>query len=84
MISYVSLKIFTRKKVVTMADEESVLLTTSAVNTLNKGRKRKINILKWKRNDNKYKRNTGQPYLDYKKRPVTGKIPSYQVSARRL
>lgn len=65
-----------------MADIGGVKLSSTFCLEINRDRKR--NLGKWKRNEKKFNRNNGQPYLAHKNKPVPGKILNGEVSAKRL
>ncbi|KAF6207360.1 hypothetical protein GE061_018601 [Apolygus lucorum] len=54
----------------------SVCLTRNDLDRINKSRSRTLNIQEWKDVKRKNSRNSGQPYVSKKNKPVPGKLPS--------
>lgn len=58
----------------------TVSLSLGDQKRLNNGKRRKINVNKWKDKKRKESRNAGQPYISKTKKPVPGKLPPREVS----
>jgi hypothetical protein len=63
-----------------MNQSPSISLSPGDHKRLNNGKKRQINVDKWKDKKRKESRNAGMPYISKKKKPVPGKLPPTEVS----
>lgn len=67
-----------------MSSAHGLTLSVADQKHMNKGRKRKITPVKWKRNVRKAARDAGEPYISSRKQPVAGKLTPDEVSATTL
>lgn len=63
-----------------MSAESPVLITASSLKNINRLRKRKINVNKWKHVERKALRDAGKQYVSKRGRTVAAKVPPMQVS----